>query len=49
MRLAAVVLLCAFAIGEAQAQEFSRAQAARGREQFSAHCATCHSEKQAAS
>jgi hypothetical protein len=54
MRLAAVVLLCALAVGEgltgeAGAQEFSRAQAARGREQFSAHCATCHSERQAAS
>src|SRR5690349_20111883 len=54
MRLAAVGILCAFtmgalAMGDAGAQEFSRAQAARGREQFSIHCATCRSEKQAAS
>jgi len=48
MRLAAVVLLCTLVMGEAAAQEFSRAQAARGREQFSAHCASCHSEGQAA-
>jgi quinoprotein glucose dehydrogenase len=48
MRLAAVAIWFALLAGEATAQEFSRGQIARGRELFSAHCATCHSERQAA-
>src|SRR5689334_1896471 len=53
MRVAVVAVLLALLFGEvwageAGAQEFSRAQAARGQQLFSAHCATCHSERQAA-
>jgi glucose dehydrogenase len=48
MRLGAVAILCLLMMGEAVGQEFSRAQAARGRELFSAHCTACHSDRQAA-
>jgi glucose dehydrogenase len=48
--LAAAGAVASFAAGAAQAQPgvFSRVQAARGQQLFSAHCASCHSERQAA-
>ena len=48
MRIATLLAICLALVGQAEAQVFSRGQAARGQQLFAAHCTTCHSERQAA-